>query len=111
MNSALAYAKPGARRAINQYHQNSILSASPEELTLKIYDLTIVSIRKKDIKKANLAISELIAALNFEYHDEAMGLFRLYRYSQDCLYSEKYDEALEIIQELRDTWATAFKLG
>jgi flagellar protein FliS len=110
MNTAFAYAKPGARRAINQYNQNSILNASPVELILKIYDLTIVSIRKRDIKKARLAITELIAALNFEYQEQAMGLFRLYRYCQDCLNQEKYDEALQIFEDLRNTWAEAFNL-
>jgi len=110
MNTALAYSRPGARKAIDLYHQNSILNASPEELILKVYDLTIVSIHKRDIKKANLAISELIAALDFEYHDEAMGLFKLYRYCQDCIYKSQYDEAYSIIQDLRNTWAEAFSL-
>ena len=99
MNTALAYSRPGARKAIDLYHQNSILNASPEELILKVYDLTIVSIHKRDIKKANLA-----------YHDEAMGLFKLYRYCQDCIYKSKYDEAYSIIHELRNTWADAFNL-
>jgi flagellin-specific chaperone FliS len=55
-------------------------------------------------------VSELIAALNFDFHDEAMGLFKLYRFCQDCLYKEAFDEALSIIGELRETWAQAFNL-
>ncbi len=110
MNTAFAYPHPATKKAIFQYHQNSILNASPVELILKVYDFTILSIRKQDIHKANLAISELIAALNFEYHDEAMGLFKLYRYCQDCLYRNELEEAGSIIYELRDAWAAAFKL-
>ena len=110
MNSALAYSRPGAQRAINQYNQNSILNATPEELILKLYDLCLVCISKKDVKKASLVIAELIASLNFDFHDEAMGLFRLYRFCQDCLFKEEYEDALSIMKELRETWAQAFDL-
>ncbi|NIV15102.1 MAG: hypothetical protein GWN62_28775 [Aliifodinibius sp.] len=82
-------------------------------MILKLYDYGIVSISKKDLKKANLVLTELIAALNFDYNEneEAMGLFKLYRYCQDCLYKNDFEQPLEIFKELRDAWANAFNLS
>ena len=110
METAVAYKRPHAQKGIDTYHQNSILNASPTELVLKLFDLAILSIRKDDYQRANLALTELIAALNFEYQEESMGLFKLYRYCQECLYKGKTKEPLEILMELRDTWAEAFNL-
>lgn len=110
MNSALAYGSGLQRRGIDQYNQSSILNASPSELILKLYDLGIVSIRKGDFQKSNRVLTELIAALNFEYQDEALGLFKLYRYCQECLFKKNSAEPLQILQELRNSWAEAFEL-
>jgi flagellin-specific chaperone FliS len=53
---------------------------------------------------------ELMGALNFEYEDISTRLYRLYEYCQRLVFQRKYDEALHIIKELRDSWAKAFNL-
>ncbi len=110
MDTAIAYKSPQIQKGIERYNQNSILNATPIELILKLYDLVIISIRKKDFPKANLVLTELIAALDFEYQEESLGLFKLYRYCQDCLYKGETQMPLQIMRELRDTWAEAFEL-
>ena len=50
----------------NNYIENEILNLSPVELILKIYDVAIVSCKKKDSERANKAITELKASLNFD---------------------------------------------
>ena len=97
-------------RGINQYTNNTIMNATPEELILRIYDFLIVQLRKEDASKSNRAINELIASLNFEYQEASEGLFRLYQYCLDCTYAGKYGEALEIIEGLRESWSSAFGL-
>ncbi len=111
MEPALTYRKPVVQKNISQYQVNSILNASPTELILKLYDLAIVSIKRGEIQKANLVLTELIAALNFDYKDVALGLFRLYRFCQECLYKGRTQEPLDILTELRETWAQAFNLA
>ncbi|GAB4380783.1 MAG: hypothetical protein Kow0042_31110 [Calditrichia bacterium] len=111
MNTAVAYRKPTVHhKGISTYQQNQILNLSPTELILKLYDLAIVSMKKNDIIKANQAIVELIAALNFDYQEVALGFFRLYRFCQNCLYEGKTDTALAIFEDLRTAWAKAFNL-
>ena len=89
MNTAVSYRKPLAQnKGIDTYQQNQVLNLSPTELILKLYDLALVNIKKGDISKANLVITELIASLNFEYQEVSIGLFRLYRFCQDCLYKD-----------------------
>jgi flagellar protein FliS len=111
MNTALSYRKPLTQnKGINTYQQNTVLNLSPTELILKLYDLAIVSIKKGEISKSNLVLTELIGSLNFEYQEVSLGLFRLYRYCQDCLYKGNIAQALKIVEDLRESWARAFKL-
>ena len=111
MNTALAYKRPQLRnKGISTYQENQILNLSPTELILRLYDLAIISAKKGNFKKANLVITELIASLNFEYKDVALGLFKLYRYCQDQFYKGYSREAIKILEDLRQTWAKAFDL-
>lgn len=93
------------------YIEQEVLSWSKEKLILKTYDFFIVSARRGDIVKMNKALLELMGALNFEYPDVSTRLFRLYEYCQKCVVDKKIEEAIRIIQELRDAWAQAFNIN
>lgn len=94
----------------NNYIENEILNLSPVELILKIYDIAIVSCKRKDAEKATRAITELIASLNFDYKEISLGLFKLYHYCQYEIRRGNFENAIEILKELRDAWAKAFNL-
>ncbi len=114
MNTGIAYKRVPTKthkQNINTYLENQILNARPEELILKVYDFILLNIKKKNYQKANAGFIELIAALNFDYQDVSLGLFKLYTYCQKLIREEKWDEALTIIEELRNTWAKAFKFN
>ena len=87
-----------------------VYSWSKEKLILKMYDLFIVSVKRNDITKGSKVLIELMSALNFEYEEVSVRLYRLYEYCQRCIFQKKLDEALHIITELRNTWAKTFKL-
>jgi flagellar protein FliS len=112
MDTAVSYRRPHThQKGISTYQENQILNLSPTELILKLYDLAIISIKKGDNKKANAVITELIASLNFDYQDVSVGLFRLYRYCQECIYQGNTKPALRIFEDLRYAWAEAFSLN
>ena len=92
------------------YLEQEVLSWSKEKLVLKMYDLFIVSCKRNDTTKMSRILIELMGSLNFEYEDTSTRLYRLYEYCQRCIFQKKFEEALYIIQELRNTWALAFKL-
>lgn len=116
-------------RAMNQYKQNSISTASPEELTLMLYNGAIkfmniskMGIEEEDIQKKNEAliraqniISELKHTLNMDYEiSEEMS--RLYDFILEKLIDaninkdiQSVDDALTIVYEMRDTWADVIK--
>ena len=103
MSSARAARPPNAAAAA--YVTEQINSLHPTELILKVYDYAIAGCHQQDADRVSRALVELIAALNFEYRDIAMPLFRLYEY---CLRSAKageFEEILPVFKELRDTWA------
>ncbi|MBM2816196.1 MAG: Flagellar protein FliS [Ignavibacteria bacterium] len=100
----------GGDKKIPSYLEQEVMSWSKEKIILKMYDLFIVSCKRNDVQKMSRVLIELMGALNFEYEETSTRLYRLYEYCQRCIFQKKFDEALHIITELRNTWAIAFNL-
>lgn len=117
--------------AHNTYKQSSIFTASPEELTLMLYNGLIrfimqaqKAIEDKDIQKAHESIIraediilEFQATLDMKY-ELSKGLALLYDYMFNRLVDanvkkdgEILEEVLGFAKDLRDTWAQAMKLA
>jgi len=79
-------------------------SLSPIELVLKTYDLALEGCDMKDADMVSKALVELIAALDFEYRDVAMGLFRLYEYCLRVVKVGDFENVRIVLAELRETW-------
>ena len=115
--------------ALNQYKQNTVFSATPEELTLMLYDgaIKFMNISKYHIENNNVVkahealiraqdiIIELNSSLNMEY-EISKNLRGLYEFLLDRLVDaniykkvQPIDEALEIVTEMRDTWKEAMQ--
>lgn len=92
-----------------QYRQQDVMGASPIHLVVMAYDLAISSCEKQDFTRATRAITILRDALNFDYADAAVGLFRLYQWCLDCIRQGDYNAALQTLRELREAWATVEK--
>lgn len=105
-----AYGGSGKGGKLPSYIEQEVMSWSKEKIILKMYDLFIVSCKRKDVSKMGKVLIELMGALNFDYGDMSTRLYRLYEYCQRCIFQKKFDEALHIIKELRDTWAKTFEL-
>ncbi|WP_132848736.1 flagellar export chaperone FliS [Serpentinicella alkaliphila] len=115
----------------NNYKENSVKTASPEELTLMLYNGAIkfigqskIHIENKNIEKTNETIvraqsiiQELNVTLNMDY-EISKNLRMLYVFILDKLVDGNIkkeiaplDEALEIVTSLRDTWKEAMKVS
>lgn len=115
--------------AVNKYKQNSISTATPEELTLMLYDGAIkfmnigkYSIENKDMAKAHTSlmraqdiISELNYSLDMKY-DLSKELRNLYDFVMSKLIDgninkdiKHIEEAISITTEMRDTWKEVMK--
>jgi flagellar protein FliS len=113
------------------YRQQSVMTASPGELTLMLYDgcirflkLSKMYMEEKDYyrtnensKKAQAILDELICSLDTEY-EVSTQLFSLYTYIQRLVRESNLqkepalvDGPLEMITDLRDTWSQAIKLN
>ena len=112
-----------------QYNNNKVLTASPAELTLLLYEGAIKfcniammgleenNIQKThdNIKKAQAIIEELQATLNHSYK-VAEDFDNVYRYIYDLLVQanmhkdkEILERALTEIRGMRDTWKQVMK--
>ena len=111
------------------YANSKILTASPAELTLMLYDgaikfcnIAIVAIEKGDIEKAHINITkveniieEFQATLNHKY-PVAEDFENVYRYLQQRLLEANMKKDKDILEEvlkhlrtMRDTWKETMK--
>lgn len=107
-----------------EYNRNKILTASPAELTLMLYEgaikfcnIALIAIEKQDyekantnIKKAENIITEFKVTLNHKYA-VAKDFENVYNYIYSLLVdanikkdSEILNKALDEIRGMRDTW-------
>ena len=115
--------------AAEAYKRQQVLTATPEQLTLMLYNgclkfigegIEAVSAKKYEtantsLQKAQRIISEFRLTLNMEY-EISHQLFPLYNYVYDRLVEGNIksdvaplEEARGIITELRDAWVGAMK--
>ena len=115
--------------AAEAYKRQQVLTATPEALTLMLYNGALRfmtegrdAIERKDYEEANNSlqkaqniITEFRVTLNMEY-EISHQLLPLYNYVYDRLVEAnmksdltQLDEAKNIITELRDAWAQAMK--
>ncbi len=92
-----------------EYRQQDVLGASPLRLVVMAYDVAIQACEQKDFERAVKAISVLRDALNFDYQEIAVGLFRVYQYCLDCLRKGDFVQAMGYLKELREAWVSSEK--
>lgn len=117
--------------AYSQYNNNKVLTASPGELTLMLYEGAIkfcniaeVAVEQKDIQKAHTNIVKvqkiidyLRQTLDMKY-PVAQDFERIYVYLSDRLVAANIKKDKEILEEVnmhlhsvRDTWKEVMRLN
>ncbi len=112
-----------------QYERSKILTASPAELTLMLYDgaikftnIAIMAIEKGDIEKAHnnirkveKIVDEFRTTLDFKY-PVAKDFDEVYKYMKQRLFEANLKKDPEILKEvlnhlrtMRDTWKDVMK--
>lgn len=120
-----------SNNAYSQYANNRILTASPAELTLMLYEgaikfcnIAIMAIENKDIEKAHInimkverIIEEFQITLDFKY-PIANDFNNVYTYIMQRLREANITKDSEILEEvnghirtMRDTWKEVMKLA
>jgi len=120
-----------AMNAATAYKDNKVLTASPAELTLLLYEgaikfcnLALMAMEKNDLAKVNLNIKkaeniiiEFRSTLDFKY-PVAQDFNAIYQYIYDRLVDanvkkdkEVLEDALQNIRDMRDTWKEVMRLA
>lgn len=120
-----------ANNAYSQYANNKIMTASPAELTLMLYEgaikfcnIAIMAIENKDIQKAHnnimkvqRIIEEFQITLDFKY-PIANDFNNVYNYLMSRLREANMTKDKEILEEvnghirtMRDTWKEVMRLA
>jgi flagellin-specific chaperone FliS len=93
--------------AFSQYRSQQVMSASPMQLVLQLYDLAINGCESRDAERASAPIRELIGSLNFEIDQIAVDLFRLYEYCLWEIRRSRFLDAAGILRRLKRAWEEA----
>ena len=114
-----------------KYERNKILTASPAELTLMLYEgaikfsnIALMAIEKGDVEKAHNSImkvqriiTEFQATLNHKY-ETAKDFEEVYQYLQQRLIEANIKKDKDIMEEvlkhlrvMRDTWKEVMSLA
>jgi flagellar protein FliS len=124
---------PYAQQARQQYHQQQIETATPEQILIMLYEgaIRFLSQSKRALEagqlekahnqniKAQRIITELMTSLDLEIGGEmAMNLYRLYDYFNFRLVeantqrdTAKIDEVITHLRQLKETWVTAIDIA
>ena len=94
---------------INAYKENQVVGASPGKLILLLYDHVIKCLKTCDMRGASKGLVELMSSLDLDYQEISGRLFSLYEYCLDLVKKGEYEQALKIISEMRQMWATAIE--
>ena len=95
----------------NPYLVQKVLTASPEQLVVYIYDAAVIACAREDKMKASQAVQALINSLNFDRdRNIAVKFFQIYHYILNKINTENFDEARKLLDELRKTWSEAMKV-
>ena len=95
----------------NPYLVQKVLTASPEQLVVYIFDAAIIACGREDKMKASQAVQALINSLNFDSdRNIAVKFFQIYHYILNKINTENFDEARKLLDELRKTWSEAMKV-
>ncbi len=118
-------------KGYSTYNNSKILTASPAELTLMLYEgaikfcnMALIGMENKDIEKthnniikAERIVNEFRITLDFKY-EVAKDFDSVYEYILQCLMDanlkkdeEKLNEALKYLRVMRDTWKEVMKLS
>lgn len=113
------------------YANSKIMTASPAELTLMLYEgaikfcnIAIVAVEEKDVEKAHVnivkvenIITEFQSSLNEKY-EVTKDFANVYQYLQERLMQANIKKDKEILEEvlkhlrtMRDTWKEVMKLS
>jgi len=92
---------------LETYRSNKVVGASPLERVMMVYDVAIQSCDQKNLERTSRALGVLREALNFEYPEVANRLLAIYLWCSELAREGKWDEAIGILQELREAWEEA----
>ncbi|MFH1851611.1 MAG: flagellar export chaperone FliS [Candidatus Neomarinimicrobiota bacterium] len=98
------------RNNINPYVMQRVLTASPEQLISYVYDVAISSCANEDRYKATKAVQELINALNFDYKEQSLTFFRIYRYILNNIHKGNFSEAQKLLTDIKRAWVQAMQV-
>ena len=92
----------GPAVTIRRMHQTG--GPSSGRRVLDLYDRGIEGCLKRNAQEVREALLDLMAALNFEFEEAAVGFFRIYELSLQHAKARRFDVPLHVLRRLRAAW-------
>lgn len=95
------------RQAMQLYRRQQVLTGSPLQRLLIVYDVALQACAHHDLERYSRALGVLRDSLDLSQGQVAASLLSLYLYCDELAREGRWDEAAHILRELRDAWETA----
>jgi flagellar secretion chaperone FliS len=90
---------------MRQYQHQAVMTCTPEQLILKLYDLGVTACNRGDKHKLRGVLTELMGALNLEDGgDVAQRLLAVYEFCLVESGNEDLSTVHDLLVGLRDAW-------
>ncbi len=94
----------------NPYLVQKVMTASPEQLVLYVFDAALLACSRNDKIKAVEAIQVLISSLRFDYQDIATNFYNTYSGIINLVNRAEFDLAKTMISDIKGTWERAMNV-
>ena len=92
---------------IEAYRRQQLEGMKPEQLVLVALEQGVLACRRREKRRAQRVVIELIGGLDFNYSEQAGGLLSLYDWVLQLLGEDRFEEAETVFDRLRAAWAQA----
>ena len=92
---------------IEAYRRQQLEGMKPEQLVLVAFEQGVLACRRREKRRAQRVVIELIGALVLQYRAQAEGFLALYDWVLQLLGEDRFEEAGAVLDRLRAAWEQA----
>ena len=97
-------------RKNNPYLVQKVMTASPEQLVVYVFDAALIACARRNKSKSIEAVQALISSIRFDHQDIATTFFNTYGSIINYIKKDDFPTAEKLLSEIKKTWKIAMNV-